>query len=170
MICSQLTISKERASEIAQSVEHNLKWLHEEGDIPLGRHVVLTIYREQYTLSVPVEYCYLFRNLITSDEFCDVYEVNRKYGFSDQRYKSLHNTANKKDIKKEEEMVCRFCWQRPPVTKDGRCENCRNVVAREVTSDIRTLSSKFTEHAGRKSRSAQVLGGCCELNLDMDDD
>jgi hypothetical protein len=170
MICSQLTISQERASELAQNVEHDLKWLHEEGDIPLGRHVVLTIYKKQYTLSAPVEYCYLFRNLISSDEFCDVYEVNRQYDFSDQRYKALHRTANKQKIKKEEERVCRFCWQRPPVMKDGRCENCRDAVVREVTSDTRTISSKCTEHVGRKSRSTQVLGGCCELNSDRDGD
>jgi hypothetical protein len=169
MIWSQLTISQERASEIAQSVEHDLKWLHEEGDILLGKYVILTIYRERYTLAVPVEYCYLFTKLITSDEFCDVYETYRTHDFSSKRYKILHHAASKQSIKKEEERVCRFCWQRPPVTKDGRCEHCRDAIAREVTSDTRTLSSKFAEHVGRKSRPTQVLGGCCELNSDGDD-
>jgi hypothetical protein len=172
VICSQLTISKERASEIAENAEHDLEWLNEEGDILVGRYVILTVYKKRYTLVTPVEYCYLLKNLITSDEFCDVYEIDRPENFSEQRHNKLccAARARKRDIKKEEERVCRFCWQRPPVTKDGRCEQCRNAVAREVTSDMRTLSSKCTEYAGRKSRSTQVLGGCCEFGSDRDDD
>ena len=166
MIWSQFTISEERASELVKSAGHDLSFLLREDDVLLG-NVILTVYRKKYTLAVPAEYCHKLRDFITPDDFCEVYERDRPEDFSYQRYKSLHRGRGEPGQKQRYE-VCRFCWARPPITDDGRCEFCLHAKAHELEDKERNLSRMGTEFIGRKVRSSQVLGGTCELNSDGD--
>jgi hypothetical protein len=173
----RVRINKEWASEIVRSFGYNLNHVRHYANVYLDEHLMLTMFEENYNLSVPVSYRSELENVLTTSEFRHVFETDDPPEWGESRIQKLEEnrqkkTKSKKRHKEEEPKkpkkpkyeLCRFCWERPPITDDGRCERCLNAKEDDGTVDDRSLSRKWTEHIGRKARSTQILGGVCELD------
>jgi hypothetical protein len=143
---------------------------------------MLTLYEDNYNLSVLALYRSELENILTASELRHVFETDDPLDWGELRIRKLeenrqkktkgkkrHREEEPKKSKKPKYELCRFCWERPPITDDGRCKRCLDATEDSGTADGRSLSRKWTEHIGRKARSTQILGGTCELDPHDDD-